>query len=790
MHANLLTAQARFFEDQSLVLVAFGGFGRYVLHLLRQEFGRLQVPDDRLFFLAFDTDRTHRDDVDAHEESDDLVHLEPFQADVYLANRENDTLRQAVSHLPETALRQVADGCKGLPGVGLVALHRYDDTLVTNRMRNLIDEARAKNPGGKVKCILVSGMGGGTSNGMSVPFLFRVRDHLKNKKVRLEVFLATSEGHLGLQNASEEKIERNCVASAMLWEQVMLGDRDIVYPGKEGVREDRAGRGPLQQRTWVFSGGAGNTTYQYPVVASIMANCIAALELTRLGSYLDGDRVNYAEDLLERVWVGPRGGRHPTALLAMNTAGLKADSFPALFHLRAVRSWIDEVTRSLAPAAETRVRERAEACVREARLEDEPIIEDLRIGAHPVTREEIAAAKPPQERLHGWLSARLEEDVGTLIRLAQGTEESRPTEELVERARQAIRGRAAALASGPDGWLPGAILFYQTVQKRLEANRQAVQERARFARQELGAMPNRERLDHLLDRLRRDTVPDDGHHLNVVERFVATLTVSVPTQVRKILEVAAEIRGHAQLLAASAVLTQVYERLAHFCEKQREELQGRLYVLNNTASRCMREEELMQRAARGAFTFQRARFEPLVGHLWDALRERMALPSAEEVVGHLGGDLPAFLASEPHPIDRLLQVLRPDAAVLAAAADEVLAADEVARDVLKESLAQFFPTIQVDRDRFPTLETARARFVLCTRRMYEAHAEDIFEGYHHLETDNPYNVLFTEHEEGIPFIALSYMQRINEAYKALDPARAALGHPTADLARTLPLLDA
>ena len=43
-------------------------------------------------------------------------------------------------------------------------------------------------------------MGGGTSTGMSVPFLFRVREHLKHKKVRLEVFLATTEGHIGLQN--------------------------------------------------------------------------------------------------------------------------------------------------------------------------------------------------------------------------------------------------------------------------------------------------------------------------------------------------------------------------------------------------------------------------------------------------------------------------------------------------------------------------------------------------------------------------------------------------------------
>ena len=199
--------------------------------------------------------------MDPGQELEDLVHLEPFQADVYLASRENESLRLAASHLPDSALREVADGCKGLPGVGLVAFHRYDEMLITGRMRALVDEARAKNPGGKLKCILVNSMGGGISNGMSVPFLFRMRDHLKEKKVRLEVFLATSEGHAGLPSVSEEKVKRNCVASAMLWEQVMLGANDVACPGKEGVREDRLYRGPLQHRTWIFSGGAGNTTY-------------------------------------------------------------------------------------------------------------------------------------------------------------------------------------------------------------------------------------------------------------------------------------------------------------------------------------------------------------------------------------------------------------------------------------------------------------------------------------------------------------------------------------------------
>lgn len=790
MRSNLLTSEARFFEDQSLVLIAFGGFGRYVLHLLRQEFGRLQVPEDRVFFLAFDSDRSHRDDVDREAESEGFVHLEPFQPDVYLSNRENETLRQAVSHLPDSALREVADGCKGLPGLGFVTFHRYDETVITTRMRMLIDEARTKNPGGKVKCLLVSGMGGGTSAGMSLPFLFRVREHLKIKKVRLEVFLATTEGHLGLQNVSEEKIERNCVANAMLWEQVLLGEREIPYPGKEGLREDRTFRGPLQHRTWIFSGGAGNTTYSYRTIASIMASSIATLELTRLGSYLDGDRVNYSEDLLERTWRGPRDGKHPTALLSMNAAGLKIDCFPTLFHWRAVRAFLDEVSRSLPEEDEERVRTEAEAALHAAHLAEDAILAELGIGQNPLSREEISAARIPQERLHAYVSSRLEEDVGNLVRLAEGAVPVGSTDPLVDRARVAIATRAGVVANSP-GYLPAAILFYETAQKQLEARRQAVLERGNMARREMGTSPNRDRLEVLLERLKRDTVPGEGNRLGMVERFVATLTVSVPTQLRKIIEVATEIRTHAQLLATTAVLAAVYEQLAQFCEKQREQLQGRLFAVNQMASVTMREEEMTVRASRSAFTYQRARFEPLVEHLWENLRQRVAPPSPGEVVARLGGDLPAFLDSEPDVLDRLLETVRVDGTQLATAADEVLSGDGPVRDALKESLAQFFPTIQVERDRFPTLETARSRFVLCTRRMYEAHRDDIFEGFHHLETDNPYNILVTQHEEGLPFIALSYMRRIHETYVGqIESGRTVLGHPTAELAATLPLLDA
>ena len=38
MLKNLTSVSSKFYEDQALVLMAFGGFGRYVLSLLHQGF--------------------------------------------------------------------------------------------------------------------------------------------------------------------------------------------------------------------------------------------------------------------------------------------------------------------------------------------------------------------------------------------------------------------------------------------------------------------------------------------------------------------------------------------------------------------------------------------------------------------------------------------------------------------------------------------------------------------------------------------------------------------------------
>ena len=72
------------------------------------------------------------------------------------------------------------------------------------------------------------------------------------------------------------------------------------------------------------------------------------------------------------------------------------------------------------------------------------------------------------------------------------------------------------------------------------------------------------------------------------------------------------------------------------------------------------------------------------------------------------------------------------------------------REAVRESLVQLFPTLRIDRQRFPERPQSRRRFVLCTRRVFESLA-DLFEDHEHVDSVSPWNVLVTEHESGFPF---------------------------------------
>jgi len=570
----------------------------------------------------------------------------------------------------------------------------------------------------------------------------------------------------------------------MLWERAILGDDAIPYPGKEGVREDRLFRGPLAHRTWVFSGlGAQSPS----AVASAVARCIETLSTTRLGRRLEAERVRYAEDLLERTWAGARGAAHPTSLLSLNVGGLKLDILPAIFHLRRARQILDSWTAVLSEDEEQILRDEAQRLLQNTGMTDAAIPQRLEIGANPLTFDEVQNADLPEEKLHEYLSTRIEEDLGTLYAQGDGSRKPAGMPALLAEVQERITEQARLLFAPATGSLLRTIAYYRSLEKQLEIHLRAALERQRHSRRVLANLSDKKRLATLLDRIGRDTTRQKSKHWTIIQRFVSTVTVSVPMQVRKTLEVASGVRETALDVATATVLVDAYGRLLHFCERQREGLQLTLRTLNNVASLCTRQEEQIQRTARSAYTYPRTRIESLLDRLCTRISAHGESPKLD--TAEISQDLLENDQDERTWHRRILQLARPDPVRLAEAADEVMASEPLVRDALKESLAQFAPTVQIDRDRFAQLETARLRFVLCTRWMHEVN-RDLFEGYELIETENPFNVLVTHHEEGLPFIALRCMRRAQEIYRREESeGRTLLAHSQALFAQDLPRLD-
>ncbi|MEE8113916.1 MAG: hypothetical protein V3T23_06130 [Nitrososphaerales archaeon] len=409
MLRNGFSMSDKFSEDQAIIFVTFGGFGRYVLYLLHEEFRRLHLPGDKVRFLAFDTEQPHRDGLDLDREAEYLIHLGQFDGDLYIDNEETKELKNAVNHIPTNLFRDIEGGCKGVPAVGFVAFHKYDDLVITKHAYQVIDDVRAKNPGKKVKMIIISGMGGSVSNGMTIPFLYRIRSRLREKKIRVEVHLATSEGYLGLQNILEDSLERNCVASAMLWEYAMAGRNGLLYPGKNGVRTKEIFDGKIAHRVYIYSGGAAETSLKYQEIASTIAKSISTLETTKVGSYLDGDRVNYAGHILEREWHGTKGAGHQTGLMTMNVVGLKGDGLPQIFHYDMVGRVINDIAKELPEDDAEKIRSRAISTFLENDLNEDDLLRAFPFDTPTLTRETVNESSVPRENIYEFLKTNIDE---------------------------------------------------------------------------------------------------------------------------------------------------------------------------------------------------------------------------------------------------------------------------------------------------------------------------------------------------------------------------------------------
>ena len=787
MLRNLLSINNKFYEDQAIIFLTFGGFGRYVLYLLYEEFRRLRIPEDKARFLAFDTEQPHRDRIDLSREADYLVPLDHFDGDVYIDNEENKDLKKAVSHIPVNLLHDIEAGCKGVPAVGFVAFHKYDDLLITKEAYRLIDDVRAKNPGKKVKLVMISGMGGSVSNGMTIPFLYRIRNRLREKKIRVEVFLSTSEGYLGLQNVQEDGVERNCVASAMLWEYAMAGRNGVIYPAKKGVRDKRMFDGRVAHRVYIFSGGSAETSLKYQAIASTIATSISTLELTKVGSYLDGDRVNYSAHILEREWQGKKGHAHPTGLLTMNVAGLKGDCLPQILHCYMAKRSLQDLVEQIPYEDAEKIKGNAISTFLENSLNEDDLLNKFKLEIPKFTRQDINQASVSEENVHEFLESKISElhDNSTAE-----FEKKKKNEELswfVDKITVDFAASGGEIALNPGSYLRGAAIYYQKLASILDEKLTNVSGSISKVEEALLEGKNQKALNKLLDKLATVTKKKKGIG-DIVVKIGESATISL---VNQIIDTLSKIQEQKVDKYRHLLLQHIYGTLYKNVQKQHDMLKSYLFKYSTLISKLDREIEIIKRIGRSAFTYNKTKFDELTEHLIEKIYPKLDTISTQEVVEKLGtpaSDNTAF--DEIEYLENVLKLLRPDLNQLTKYVDELFSEDPKVHDYVRTMLDQFFMTLKLDRDRFPILETSQASFVMCTNRYYEKYKDDLFEGYSHIETENPFNIIVTKHEEGFPFSAISYMHRINEEFKELRTyKKAAFGHIMTDLDEKLPLID-
>lgn len=787
MLRNGFSMSDKFSEDQAIIFVTFGGFGRYVLYLLHEEFRRLHLPGDKVRFLAFDTEQPHRDGLDLDREAEYLIHLGQFDGDLYIDNEETKELKNAVNHIPTNLFRDIEGGCKGVPAVGFVAFHKYDDLVITKHAYQVIDDVRAKNPGKKVKMIIISGMGGSVSNGMTIPFLYRIRSRLREKKIRVEVHLATSEGYLGLQNILEDSLERNCVASAMLWEYAMAGRNGLLYPGKNGVRTKEIFDGKIAHRVYIYSGGAAETSLKYQEIASTIAKSISTLETTKVGSYLDGDRVNYAGHILEREWHGTKGAGHQTGLMTMNVVGLKGDGLPQIFHYDMVGRVIDDIAKELPEDDAEKIRSRAISTFLENDLNEDDLLRAFPFDTPTLTRETVNESSVPRENIYEFLKTHIDEIKEKSAEEYERHKKNDDTLQFVEQVITHVTEAGNEISLTPGNYLNGGVLFYRKFAALVDDKIKKVSESISKVEHELIEGVDQEGLDNLLDKLATVCKKKMGIG-DIAINLGGSPTISL---VNEIIDAIAKIQHQKSDKYKHLLLLHIYSSLFKFAQEQQEALKAGLYKCTKMRSELDHEIDMVKRIGCSTISDHKQEFDELTHHLMEQIYPRLDVIPTHEVIEQLG--LPVAKDKEfdeTEYLDKLLQVVRPDLNQLTKFVDEVIVNDKKAYDYLKSVMGQFYMTLEIDRDRFPTLETSQACFVVCTTRFYEKYKDELFEGYTHLETQNPFNIIVTKHEEGFPFAAISYMHRINEDFKEMRTlGKSAEGTIMADLDNKLPLLD-
>jgi len=472
----------------------------------------------------------------------------------------------------------------------------------------------------------------------------------------------------------------------------------------------------------------------------------------------------------------------------MNVAGLKGDSLPQLFHLHAVRRFVEDLVKPVSRQDAEIIKGRAVSSFLENNLNEDDILNLFKMELPTLTRETINQESISEENIFEFLMDKVAE------LHESGAEEFEKKKKLddvsmfIKNAVNTFSQRGDEVIYGSGNYVKGGLLFYEKLRSLLDEKIAHVTQSISRAEKELFEGTNQKTLNNLLERLAAVT-----RKKNRLGEFVVKLgqspTVSL---VNEIIETASKIQQQKREKYDHLLLQHVYNALFELFDQKQNMLRNAVYKCNKIISEIDREVDKIKRMGRSAFTYNKSKFDKLTEHLMEKIYSQLEVVSTQKVIEQSG--LPILESEkleEKEYLERLLKIIRPDLNQLTRLVDDLFCEDEQVLDYVTSMLDQFFMTVRLDRDRFPTLETSQALFVMCTKRFYDKYRDDLFEGYSHIETENPFNVIVTKHEEGFPFIAISYLHRINEEFKELRAhGRSSFGHIMGNLDNTLPLLDA
>jgi hypothetical protein len=471
----------------------------------------------------------------------------------------------------------------------------------------------------------------------------------------------------------------------------------------------------------------------------------------------------------------------------MNVAGLKGDCLPQILHCYMAKRSLQDLVEQIPYEDAEKIKGNAISTFLENSLNEDDLLNKFKLEIPKFTRQDINQASVSEENVHEFLESKISElhDNSTAE-----FEKKKKNEELswfVDKIIVDFVARGGEIALNPGSYLRGAAIYYQKLASILDEKLTNVSGSISKVEEALLEGKNQKALNKLLDKLATVTKKKKGIG-DIVVKIGESATISL---VNQIIDTLSKIQEQKVDKYRHLLLQHIYGTLYKNVQKQHDMLKSYLFKYSTLISKLDREIEIIKRIGRSAFTYNKTKFDELTEHLIEKIYPKLDTIPTQEVVEKLGtpaSDDGAF--DEIEYLEDVLKLLRPDLNQLTKYVDELFSEDPKVHDYVRTMLDQFFMTLKLDRDRFPILETSQASFVMCTNRYYEKYKDDLFEGYSHIETENPFNIIVTKHEEGFPFSAISYMHRINEEFKELRTyKKAAFGHIMTDLDEKLPLID-